>query len=109
MVRKASPSDRRMRKWTGAHAEYCDAQVRVCLATLTTEGDPAKRLRMATGLLAEVETLRAIKRAAVLELVAAGWTQSRIGSVWGVRASTVNQTLNRVRPFPRPGKTDKPT
>lgn len=104
MPRPRFASDKKARRWNDVYAQDCDRRVAVCLATLTTENDPAKRLRIACGLLSMTNEVRAIKRASIAELRERRWTWRNIGAVFGVNASTAYDQLNRQRPFPKPYK-----
>lgn len=106
MPRPRFPSDKRAKPWSDSYAQDCDRRVAVCLTTLTSERDPAKRLRIASGLLRLTDEIREHRNAAIVELRERGWTWRRISSVFGVSISTAHACLNRTRPFPHPEKTD---
>lgn len=104
MVRPRFKSDKRLPTWRDNWSEECDRQVAVALAEARTQPNPAKRLRITTGLLKSVDELRALKRLTILELRESGLTWRAIGAIYGVSQQTARDALVRTRPFPHPEK-----
>lgn len=82
---RARQGNARLPRWDAPHAHRADDIAAATLAGITGFRDPALRL-LAAHTVEQIDT-RAIKVAAVLELVDRGWTYRRIASVIGVGKS----------------------
>lgn len=93
--------------WNDSYADECDRVVVTCLAEVSSPTSAARRLRMAAGMLRQVEMIRAERLVAVLELRDMGWTMRQIGAVIGVSPQRIADIINRRRPFPGREPTDQ--
>lgn len=89
------------RKWNDEWSRWADDQVAVILATVELEPNAQKRLRIAGTLSQQTDRFVAAKRAAIAELREQGLTLAEIGAILGVNRSSIWQTMNRRKSFPK--------
>lgn len=92
---------KRAREWNDHQSADADRTVQVIFASIETASTPEKRLRIVGQVVRRQSELVEIKRQAMRELKADGWTLDRIGSVLDIGASSVWRQLYEHRPFPK--------